>query len=75
MIALQWCRTKKVEKMTTEVKMIKAVWDRGNGLFVKVYIHEGKKPHMRHNYGMLVVSKQPNSPYVFCVNPEELAIC
>lgn len=51
--------------------MIKAILKKTG---ITVYIHEGKKPNMPYNTGMFVVSKQLNSPYIFCAAPEELVI-
>jgi len=50
--------------------MTKALWETKN---LEVYIHDGKTPNS-YNNGMLVCSKQPNSPYVFCIPPEELTV-
>lgn len=41
---------------------------------ITVYIHEGAMPKMRYNNGKLVVSKQPNSIYTFCVNESDLIV-
>lgn len=39
-----------------------------------VYIHEDKKISMDYNYGKVVVSKQPNSAYIFCASVTDLKV-
>ena len=41
---------------------------------ITVYIHEGRKPSHGWNTGKVVVSKQPNSSAVFCVDLDKLEI-
>lgn len=53
------------------MKMTKAIIIKKNTI---VYIHDGVKPTMPYNAGMLVVSKQPNSGCIFCVKKEDLKI-
>ncbi len=51
------------------IKMIPAkVKDSG----LSVFVHEGRKSTMPANRGKLVVSKQPNSNSVFCIEPSNL---
>jgi hypothetical protein len=53
------------------MRMIKAFWVKNK---ITVYIHEDRLPNMKYNKGKYVVSKQPNSLYVFCVDKDELKI-
>ena len=39
-----------------------------------VYIHDGRKPVMSYNEGKFVVSRQPDSEHVFCIEKDNLAI-
>lgn len=39
-----------------------------------VFIHENKKPSMEYNYNKVVVSKQPNSPYIFSASVADLEL-
>jgi hypothetical protein len=39
-----------------------------------VFIHEDKKPQSDYNYSKVVVSKQPNSHYVFSASVTDLKL-
>jgi hypothetical protein len=61
--------------MNNTEAIVKSSYNNGSLAGEIVYIHEDKTPMMRHNAGMLVVSKQAYAKLsqTFCIDPEHLS--
>jgi hypothetical protein len=55
--------------MTTQIIMTPAIVKETG---IKVFIHEGIQPKMSYNKNLLVVSKQPSSNAVFCIDSTKI---